>query len=85
LAAQKSENTRVAAIMVNDSGKLEGYAIKAGNIIGQVGKISEHIHGLYFSIVLVNVEEWNAEPFCKLKKDHATSTESNNNIIKGIK
>ena len=44
LTAQKSENTRVAAIMVNDSGKLEGNAIKAGNIIGQVGKISGHIH-----------------------------------------
>merc|ERR1719167_1238972 len=42
--AQKSENTRVAAIMVNDSGRLEGNAIKAGNIIGQVGKISGHIH-----------------------------------------
>ena len=45
LTAQKSENTRVAAIMVNDSGKLEGNAIKAGNIIGQVGTISGNVSG----------------------------------------
>ena len=40
-----SENTRVAAIMVNDNAQLSGNTITAGNVIGQVGTFTGQITG----------------------------------------